>query len=272
MANILKQIFEARKGRVARAKDAPDAVSLVERAIRLRKDAAPNRFRDALLRSDRTNIIAEFKRQSPSKGVINNTLDPAATAAAYMNGGAAAISVLTEEDYFGGSLDDLRAVRNVVDLPILRKDFIFDAFQIYEAAESGADAVLLIVAMLGDDELRKLAAAADDLGLDALVEVHDPVELGRAAKAGATIIGVNNRNLSTFDVSLNVSRELIRLRPDGALMVAESGLSGRHEIDELRQLGFDGFLIGETLMRSADPAVEVSRLAVNSTHSANSIA
>jgi indole-3-glycerol phosphate synthase len=201
------------------------------------------------LRSD-TRIIAEIKRASPSKGVINDRIDVAEVARDYAAGGAAAISVLTEEDFFKGSLDDLRFVKAAVDLPVLRKDFTIEEYQIYEAAAAGADAILLIVTALDEDELLRLRTLAEDeLGMDAIVEVHSAEELEIADRIGAKMIGVNNRNLNTFDVSLDVSRELIKHRPEGVLMIAESGLTTRAEIDELRSLGFDGFLIGEALMR-----------------------
>jgi indole-3-glycerol phosphate synthase len=182
-------------------------------------------------------------------------------AKAYTAGGASAISVLTEEDFFQGSLHDLKTICAASSLPVLRKDFIFDAFQIYEAAEAGADAVLLIVAMLKDEDLAELRSVAEDeLGIDALVEVHNMEELQRASEVGAKLIGVNNRDLHSFAVSLDVSRTLIKHRPEDAIMIAESGISTREEINELVALGFDGFLIGETLMRSSDPESDLRLL------------
>lgn len=230
-----------------------DAVNL--RATAARKIATPHKFRDSLSRNDRTNIIAEIKRASPSKGVINDKIDVAEIARNYESGGAAAISVLTETEYFGGSLADLSRVSQTVRIPILRKDFIVDEYQIYEAAAMGADAILLIVAALSEDELTSLRKLAqDELGMDALVEVHNRKELEIAAKIGAGIIGINNRDLHSLEVSLDVSRQLIADRPENTLMVSESGISSREEIDELKRLGFDGFLIGETLMRTANAA------------------
>jgi len=205
---------------------------------------------DAIRRSGAVRIIAEIKRASPSKGVINDRIDVAEVAKNYAASGAAAISVLTEEDFFKGSLDDLRAAKTAVDLPVLRKDFTIDEYQLYESAAAGADAILLIVAALTEDELKRFREIAEDeLSMDVIVEVHSAEELEVAKRIGARIIGVNNRNLKTFAVSLDVSRELIAYRPAEVLMIAESGLSTRAEIDELRRLGFDGFLIGETLMR-----------------------
>jgi indole-3-glycerol phosphate synthase len=192
---------------------------------------------------------------------MNSGADVEKLAKAYTAGGASAISVLTEEDFFQGSLHDLKMVRAASSLPVLRKDFIFDAFQIYEAAEAGADAVLLIVAMLKDEDLAELRSVAEDeLGIDVLVEVHNMEELQRVSEVGAKLIGVNNRDLHSFAVSLDVSRTLIKHRPEDALMIAESGISTREEINELFALGFDGFLIGETLMRSSDPESDLRLL------------
>lgn len=250
---FLGKIIAKTRETVERQKKETDLAALKRRAIEARAYAIPRRLRSALSQTDRTNIIAEIKRASPSRGIINADVDIAVLARQYSSGGAAAISVLTEPEYFGGSLDDLRAVRAAVDLPILRKDFTVDEFQIYEAAEAGADAILLIVAALTEAELKGfLRLAQDDLGMDALVEVHRKAELAVAVQVGAGIIGVNNRDLHSLEVSLDDSRRLIGDRPDNALMVAESGISTKAEIVELRKLGFDGFLIGETLMRTAN--------------------
>ena len=251
---FLDEIFELKLRRVEQQKAGRNFDELKNSAITKRETAKPFRLRENLQR-DQINIIAEIKRASPSKGVINDKIDVAETARNYENGGACAISVLTEEDRFKGSLEDLRTARNVIELPILRKDFIFDEFQIYEAAEAGADVILLIAAMLDDETLQKLHRIAEqDLGLDALVEVHTLEELERVKKTKAKIIGVNNRDLHSFKVSLDVSRELIKYAPDDALMITESGLSIHEDLLELKNLGFKGFLIGETLMRSGNPA------------------
>lgn len=250
---FLEKIVAETRSRVAYDRLKCGVEALRAGALEVRSHSAPHRLRAALDRRDRINIIAEIKRASPSKGVINDTIDVAATAKSYASGGSAAISVLTEGQYFGGSLADLKTARAAVDIPLLRKDFIVDAIQIYEAAAAGADAVLLIVAALSTRELNELLTLVrDELAMDALVEVHTAAELAAAAAAGADIIGVNNRDLHSLAVSLDVSRGLINERPDGALMIAESGITTRGEIDELRGLGFDGFLIGETLMRSGD--------------------
>lgn len=253
-SNFLETILESTRLRVTRAQANEDLSSIRKKAHGARANAAGHRFRDALARPGRINVVAEIKRASPSKGLINGDVDVSKTARSYESAGAAAISVLTEEDFFNGSLDDLQAARASVNMPLLRKDFTVDDYQIYEAAYAGADAVLLIVAALTSEEIRTfIKVAEDELGIDALVEVHSLGELETALECGAKTIGVNNRNLRTFEVSLDVSRELVRSKPDGVLMIAESGISTADEIAELKALGFDGFLVGETLMRSADP-------------------
>lgn len=270
-ATILDKIFETKKNRVEQAKRTIDRSRLIESAKEKQRDLKRNRFRAAFENRDRLNIIAEFKRASPSKGVINDSVDPASIAAAYQAGGAAAISVLTEEDFFAGSLDDLRTVRATVDLPILRKDFIFDDFQIYETIDAGADAILLIAAMLDDESLSRLHGVADDLSIDALVEVHNVDELERVKHLGAKLIGVNNRDLKTFDVSLDVSRELIKHAPDDAVVISESGLKTKNDLIELHDLDYSGFLIGETLMRSKNPVMDLGILTTEITESTEKI-
>lgn len=258
---ILEKILAVKRIRVDAAKRATDSVALRESAAEVRSTRVSHRLRETLSDRSRINIIAEFKRASPSKGVINNGVDPADVVKQYEAGGAAAISVLTEEDHFKGSLNDLRAVRTSIDIPILRKDFIFDEFQIYEAAEAGADAILLIAAMLQDGEIERLRIMAEDeLGMDALVEVHTLEELERVKGTKTELTGVNNRDLKSFHVTLDVSRELIRYAPAGAIMITESGLQTREDLVELHNLGYSGFLIGETLMRTGDPSAELRRL------------
>jgi len=215
---------------------------------------APHVFRNAL-HSDGINIIAEFKRRSPSKGMIREGANPIEIARAYQEGGAVAMSVLTEEDYFAGSLDDLRQVKSTVDLPVLRKDFIVEEYQVYESAAAGADAILLIVAALDDEVLLHLRRVAEDeLQMDALVEVHTSDEMKRAAACGARLIGVNNRDLRTFEVSIETSLRLAREAPADALLISESGLKQSADLQRLHDAGYRGFLIGETLMRADDPA------------------
>jgi len=249
---FLEKILAVTREKVAARRRVVDLGEMCDTADAMRSQRGERMLSKAISQTGRTNVIAEIKRASPSKGTINETIDVAETACRYESGGAAAISVLTEEQFFNGSLDDLITARKVTSLPILRKDFTVDEFQIYEAAAAGADAILLIVAALRSEDLIDLQTLARELQIDALVEVHTFDELEVAARIGATLIGVNNRNLRTFDVSLDVSRELIKHRPSGALMIAESGISSREQIDELKLLGFDGFLVGESLMRAND--------------------
>lgn len=251
---FLDKILAIKRENVERQKRGTELAALKKLAFQRRENSVPHRLHDALSVADRTNIIAEIKRASPSKGEINETIDVAATAEKYEKGSACAISVLTEEDFFHGSLNDLKTVRESVDLPILRKDFTVDEFQIFESAAAGADAILLIVAVLTEENLQNfLRLIQNELGMDALIEVHTSGELDIAKSIGANIIGVNNRDLPSFEVSLDVSRKLIREKPVGALMISESGISTLDDILELRSLGFDGFLVGETLMRTGDP-------------------
>jgi indole-3-glycerol phosphate synthase len=249
---FLEKIVEKTRIRVQSARNASPLSNVRGEAERARKGRTPHRLLWALERVDRTNIIAEIKRASPSKGVINANIEVASVARNYQVGGAAAISVLTEGEYFGGSLTDLEAVAETVSIPVLRKDFIIDEYQIYEAAAHGAHAVLLIVAALREADLRHLFSVAAALGLDALVEVHSADEMQIAKEMGAEIIGVNNRNLRSLDVSLDVSRQLIMQRPPNSLMIAESGISTNEQIEELKTLGFNGFLVGEALMRTGN--------------------
>lgn len=258
---FLNKILAVKREKVERQKRETDLDELKARAVAVCQDSVPRRLKTALSKTDRTNIIAEIKRASPSKGLINDQIDVAAVARQYEKGGAAAISVLTEEDFFKGSLNDLIAAGKAVDLPILRKDFIVDEFQIYESAAAGADAILLIVAALDEQRLRDyLAIARNSLGMDVIVEIHTADELATAERIGADIIGVNNRDLRSFDVSLDVSRRLIELRQTDAIFISESGISTREEIEELSDLGFYSFLIGETLMRTGDPIHTVAEL------------
>jgi len=199
-------------------------------------------------------IIAEVKKASPSKGVLSADFDPPRIACAYERGGAAALSVLTDAPYFQGSLADLQAARAAVGIPVLRKDFTIATSQILEAAAKGADAILLIAAILRERELRDFRESAGRYGLSALVEVHDRRELDSAIASGATLIGVNNRNLHTFEVRLETSLELAQHMPTGALLVSESGIHNAADIARLRTAGYSAFLVGEHLMKSPDPA------------------
>ena len=262
--NILSQIIERKQQRVDATKKDVTFETLRNAARDVRSNATSHALRNALSSIDRINIIAEFKRRSPSKGVIRERADSSEIARDYASAGAAAISVLTEEDYFDGSLDDLQAIRSAVALPLLRKDFIFDEYQIYEAAVAGADAVLLIVAALEDAPLSSLRQIAEDeLGMDALVEVHDGNEMKRAAQCRAKLIGVNNRDLRTFDVSLETSLNLAASAPPGAVLVSESGLRTTEDLLRLEEVGYRGFLIGESLMRAESPGDALAALIKN---------
>jgi indole-3-glycerol phosphate synthase len=255
MAGILSEILDRKRETVARLRADAASRDLRDRALATRAKATPHPLLRAFeSNSARVNIIAEFKRRSPSAGTIRNDLSATDVATRYERGGACAISVLTDEQYFGGSILDLSAIRATTSLPLLRKDFIIDEIQICEAAAVGADAVLLIAAALDDATLAKLRATAEDeLGLDAVVEVHTSEELRRAVSAGATIIGVNNRDLRTFRTSLDTSERLIAEAPRDRIMISESGLQDPISLRHLRALGFRGFLIGEALMRAPDP-------------------
>ncbi len=217
-------------------------------------------FKTSLEREDSVNVIAECKRRSPSRGVLRNDYDPGAIAMGYTEAGAVAISVLTEPTFFDGSLEHLTAVRHATALPVLRKDFIVDRYQILEARAAGANAILLIVAALTPEALKSLHRAATDAGLDVLVEVHELFELPAALDAGASIIGVNNRNLRTLEVDTRLSSQLIDLIPEDVTAVAESGLKTADDLRRLRDGGYDAFLIGERFMTAADPGAALKRL------------
>jgi indole-3-glycerol phosphate synthase len=205
-------------------------------------------------------IIAELKRKSPSRGVLRQNYRPAEIAAGYQAAGARALSVLTDAPYFGGSLEDLREAREATSLPVLRKDFIIDEYQVAEAGAAGADAILLIVAVLDDRQLRLLFSRAGELGLDALVEVHSEEELERAAALGARLIGVNNRDLATLEVTIETSLRLAPGLPAGALAVSESGLRSRADLDRLEAAGYRAFLIGESFLAAPDPAAALRQM------------
>ena len=258
--DVLKEIIAQKHRRVSAAKQLVLPAEVRAKAQAARASSPRHVLSTRLSDDSNVSVIAEFKRRSPSKGQLSNG-DPVSIAKAYESAGAAAVSVLTEEDYFGGSLDDLRAVRAAISLPILRKDFVFDEYQVYESAAAGADALLLIVAALDDEELKRLRAIAEDeLGLDALVEVHTDDEIRRAGACGAKLIGVNNRDLRTFQVSLETSIQLAPNAPGGSTLISESGIASHDDIRRLREAGYSGFLIGETLMRAGDPGLVLRSL------------
>jgi indole-3-glycerol phosphate synthase len=258
---------------------APDVLATIvaatRRSVEVRREAKPSSvleseahhakpngaaFLDGLSRTDRFNVIAECKRRSPSRGVLRADYDPAAIASAYATAGAAAISVLTEPSFFDGSLDHLSAVRRAVTVPILRKDFIVDEYQVLEAVAAGADAMLLIVAALDDKTLRHLLREAENAGLAVLVEAHTREEVSRALDAGAHIIGVNSRSLRSLQVSLDTLFGLAELLGPSTVGVAESGIRTRQDLDALRAAGYKAFLVGERLMTDSDPGAALTRL------------
>jgi indole-3-glycerol phosphate synthase len=222
--------------------------------------AADRRDFKASLHVHSPAIIAEVKKASPSKGVLSPDFDPVRTASAYQRGGAAALSVLTDESFFQGSLHDLECARAAVQLPVLRKDFTIAMPHILQAAAHGADAILLIAAILSEREIRNFREQAASLGMAALVEVHNRRELDSAIASGSDLIGVNNRDLTTFEVTLDTSLELAEHMPSGALLVSESGIHGAADIVKLRAAGYSAFLVGEHLMKSGDPEAALQRL------------
>ncbi len=236
-----------------------DAVPLVDLRAAL-ADVAPPLDPMPQLRAPGSSVIAEVKRRSPSKGDLADIPDPAALAREYAAGGAAAISVLTEQRRFGGSLDDLRAVRAAVDVPLLRKDFVVTSYQLLEARAAGADLVLLIVAALDDDLLRRLHEEARELGLTALVEVHDEVETERAVALGAELVGVNARNLKTLAVDDGTFGRLAPLVPDDRVLVAESGIAGPYDVERFVAEGAHAVLVGEALVRGGHPREAVAEM------------
>ena len=248
-----REEVERRRGRVP--------LSELEAAISRRNDLRP--FAEAL-GTPGVSLIAEHKRRSPSAGEIRSGASVIDIAQAYERGGAAALSVLTEPFHFGGGLDDLAAARAATSLPILRKDFIVDPYQLYESVAAGADAILLIVAALELPELEMLLQGARQLDLDALVEVHDERELEQALEVDADVLGINNRDLSDFSVDVERTYELLSDVPAGKTVVAESGFSTRDQLDDLERVGIDAVLIGERLMRAPDPEAAVRELTVGS--------
>ena len=241
-----------------------EVADLHARAGVLERQAHERRFppRDFMgaLRGKQPAIIAEIKKASPSRGILQPDFHPAFLAHAYEEGGAACLSVLTDHEYFQGSLRDLEAARAAVTLPVLRKDFVIDPVQIFEAAAHGADCILLIAAILDSGAMRRLREVAADAGLAALVEVHDQDELQMAIDSGAEMIGVNNRNLQTFEVTVDTSLRLSYLMPADVIRISESGIHTRADIDLLSGAGYQAFLIGELLMRSADAAAALKTL------------
>jgi indole-3-glycerol phosphate synthase len=252
---LARILAETRAELERRKRDRP----LGEHAPAPRGPAPTRRFREAL-RGEGVGVIAEFKRRSPSAGSLRAAPDLGAIVGAYERGGAVAVSVLTESPNFGGSLEDLRTARASCSLPLLRKDFVVDDYQLHEAVAAGADAVLLIVAALEPAELAALHARAGELGLDVLVEVHDRAELERALALEAPIVGINNRDLRDFSVDLARTETLLEHVPAGVTVISESGIAGAEQVRRLEARGVAGVLVGESLMRAADPAAALRAL------------
>jgi indole-3-glycerol phosphate synthase len=250
--DLLRTIVAATE-RIVDVRRRRESMTALERRASAAAPRGPQ-FESALGAAGRVNVIAECKRRSPSRGVLAADYEPVAIARRYESGGAAAISVLTEPTFFDGSLEHLAAVRAAVDIPLLRKDFIVDEYQLFEARAAGADAILLIVAALEQTDFVRLQARAWDLGLAVLVEVHDETELARAVDAGARVIGVNNRNLRTLQVDVDASFRLAQTIPRGVVGVSESGLQSRADLERLAAAGYKAFLIGERFMTDPDPA------------------
>lgn len=256
IANILDRIVATKREELR---------SLAGTGPELRSRAAdappPRGFATALRRPGEVRLLAEVKRRSPSAGEIRPGADPAEVARSYQQGGAAAVSVLTDREYFGGDLDALRSVASAVALPVIRKDFVIDPLQVWEARGAGADAVLLIVRILDDELLRELHAQIREMGMDALVEAHNADEVERALAAGATLLGINNRDLDTFVTDLDLSMRLAGAVPAGVTLVAESGIRAASDVDRLGAAGVDAILVGESLMRQEDLRAAAAALA-----------
>lgn len=260
MEDILQRILATKRDEVTRAQTQR---SLME----IRRDAEDRRdvraFAEAIkskVQRDRPAVIAEIKKASPSKGVLRAHFDPAEIAHSYAANGAACLSVLTDTQYFQGSLQDLVVARASSELPVLRKDFVVDGYQIFQARASGADAILLIVAALADTQLHDYEAVAAALGMAVLVEVHDRMELERALSLKTTLIGINNRSLRSFETSLQTTLDLLPQVPSDRIVVTESGILSRSDVTRVQNSGVHAFLVGEALMRAPDPGAELARL------------
>jgi indole-3-glycerol phosphate synthase len=256
---ILDDIVASKREELKRVKA---EVSLAELEGQIARQRRPLDFA-AALRADGVGIIAEVKKASPSKGILCPDFEPAGLAKAYVAGGAVAISVLTEINYFQGSLDQLALLKDLPELremPLLRKDFIFDPYQVYESRAAGADAILLIAAVLNDEEMRELQGIVVGLGMQCLVEVHDCPEMERVLASGSEIIGINNRDLTTFDVDIATTERLRPLIPNDRIVVSESGISRDENIKKLREWGVNAALIGEALVTSSDVAARLKEL------------
>jgi indole-3-glycerol phosphate synthase len=260
MGDVLDRILAAKRAEVEQAKAFLPLAQMQRLAVAA---ASPRGFERALrARVERGEpaVIAEIKRASPSKGLIRADFDPARIASSYERNGAACLSVLTDREFFGGSADDLRAARAAVSLPVLRKDFIVDSYQVFEARAWGADCILLIMDAAPDEVLESLARLAKDLGMDVLVESHDASQVDRALKLPTALIGINNRNLKTLDIRLETTLELAPRVPAERLVIAESGIAARRDVAELSASGVSAYLVGSAFMAAEDPGSELFRL------------
>lgn len=258
--DVLKKII-ARKWEEIEERKVHTSIEDLKRQI---ETASPVRgFQHAMqvtIAAGKAAVIAEVKKASPSKGVIRENFQPAEIAKSYEQGGAACLSVLTDRDYFQGHEDYLKEARAACDLPVIRKDFIVDPYQVYEARAMGADCILLIVSALADEQMLSLYTLAQDLGMDVLVETHDRQEMQRALALGATLLGVNNRNLRTFDVSLETTLDILDMLPEGALLVTESGIHTKDDVQLMQDNNVNAFLVGEAFMRAEQPGEKLSEL------------
>lgn len=260
MADILQRILAVKAQEIGAAQS---RVPLAEMQVAARAAAPARDFTGALrakIAAGKPAVIAEVKKASPSKGVLREPFDPAAIAATYERHGAACLSVLTDSQFFQGKLDDLKAARGACRLPVLRKDFMVDPYQVYEARAAGADCILLIVAALEAGRMLELETVARELGMAVLVEVHDGAELGAALKLETPLIGVNNRNLRTFETTLDTTLGLLQKIPSERLVITESGILKPQDVEKMRAHDVQGFLVGEAFMRATDPGVELERL------------
>lgn len=261
--DILARIVAVKREEVAAARRLQSDAALraqAEAACSAQPVRGFERALRAKIAAGRAAVIAEIKKASPSKGLLREPFDPPAIAARYAAHGAACLSVLTDERFFRGSLDDLRAARAACALPVLRKDFVVDAWQVYEARANGADCILLIVAALDDAQLAEFASIARALSMDVLVEVHDAAELDRALALGTPLVGINNRNLRSFEVSLDTTLALLPRIPPDRLVVTESGILAPADVARMRQAGVNAFLVGEAFMRAPDPGEALATL------------
>ena len=260
MADILQRILAVKAQEIAAAQS---RLPLAEVMSAARAAAPPRDFAGALrakIAAGRPAVIAEVKKASPSKGVLRESFDPAAIAASYGRHGATCLSVLTDTQFFQGRLDDLKAARGACSLPVLRKDFMIDPYQVYEARAAGADCILLIVAALEPARMAELEGIAHELGMAVLVEVHDGAELDAALKLHTPLLGINNRNLRSFETTLDTTLGLLPRVPAGRLVITESGILKPEDVEKMRSHDVHGFLVGEAFMRAADPGVELERL------------